>query len=40
MLGEGMPWHIILIFFAAGILFGINSGRKELKKANHTTSKL
>lgn len=34
MLGEGMPWHIILIFFVVGILFGIRSGKKELKSSN------
>lgn len=25
-----MPWHIILVFFALGILMGINSGKKQL----------
>jgi hypothetical protein len=34
MLGEGMPWTIILIFFVAGVLLGINSGRNDLKKMN------
>lgn len=32
MLGEGMPWHIILIFFALGVLLGRNSGLKEKAK--------
>jgi len=31
MLGEGMPWHIILVFFLVGVLLGINSGKKQLK---------
>gem|GEM_PF-1233065 len=29
MLGEGMPWHIIIPFFVFGILLGINAGKKD-----------
>ena len=32
MLGEGMPWHIILIFFALGIFLGRSTGLKEKKE--------
>jgi hypothetical protein len=32
MLGEGMPWHIILVFFAIGVFSGINGGKKEKKR--------
>jgi hypothetical protein len=32
MLGEGMPWHIILIFFAIGVISGRNAGLKEKKE--------
>jgi hypothetical protein len=32
MLGEGMPWHIILIFFTIGILWGYNNGKRENRK--------
>jgi hypothetical protein len=39
MLGEGMPWSIIMIFFIAGVLFGINSGKNQLKKSNQIQSK-
>jgi hypothetical protein len=27
MLGEGMPWHIIMFFFVLGIVFGAMSGK-------------
>jgi hypothetical protein len=30
MLGQGMPWHIILIFFVIGaVIGGMNGRRKE-----------
>lgn len=29
MLGEGMPWHIILIFFVLGIWMGIRSASRD-----------
>jgi uncharacterized membrane protein len=32
MLGEGMPWHIILIFFALGVFLGRSAGLKEKKE--------
>lgn len=32
MFGEGMPWHIILVFMLIGFLMGINSGKKDQKK--------
>lgn len=35
MLGEGMPWHIILVFFAIGIFSGISSGKKEKKQSGN-----
>lgn len=35
MLGEGLPWHIIMPFFILGLILGINSGKKELKKHQH-----
>jgi len=34
MLGEGMPWHILLPFLLLGVLVGINSVRKKDKKQN------
>lgn len=34
MLGEGMPWHIIFIFFFLGILVAINNGKKLEKEMN------
>jgi hypothetical protein len=37
MLGEGMPWHIILVFFVIGIFAGINGGKKDKKKKEETT---
>lgn len=33
MLGEGMPWHIIMIFFVLGIFMGIKSGKDDDRKA-------
>ena len=33
MLGEGMPWNIIMVFFVIGIFAGINSGKKDKKKS-------
>ena len=33
MLGEGMPWHIIMIFFVIGIFAGINGGKKGKKRS-------
>jgi hypothetical protein len=33
MLGEGLPWHIVLIFFFFGVLIGINNGKKQASKA-------
>jgi hypothetical protein len=38
MLGEGLPWHIILPFFFLGIFLGINAGKKEMRKTNATNS--
>jgi len=32
MLGEGMPWHIILTFFAIGLLMGLISARMGREK--------
>lgn len=32
MLGEGMPWHIIFVFFVLGILVAINNGKKLQRK--------
>lgn len=32
MLGEGMPWHIIMVFFALGVYLGIKSGQKDHAK--------
>lgn len=29
MLGEGMPWHIILPFFFLGFFLGIRNARKS-----------
>jgi len=29
MMGEGMPWNIILIFMILGFLLGINSSKQE-----------
>ena len=29
MLGEGMPWHIILVFFFLGIIVGLLNGKKQ-----------
>jgi hypothetical protein len=29
MLGEGMPWNIIMIFFFIGMLMGINNGNRK-----------
>jgi hypothetical protein len=29
MLGEGVPWHIVLVFFFLAVLIGINNGKKE-----------
>jgi len=37
MLGEGMPWHIILIFFLIGVFAGINSGKKDERKKETRT---
>ena len=34
MLGEGMPWHILLPFLLLGILVGINSVREHDNKTN------
>jgi len=34
MLGEGMPWHIILIFMAIGFLIGLNNAKNQRKKDN------
>ena len=34
MLGEGMPWHILLPFLLLGVLVGISSIRGEKKKTN------
>lgn len=31
MLGEGMPWHIIMVFFALGAIIGIMNGIKQKK---------
>ena len=31
-MGEGMPWHIIIIFFFIGIFMGINTGKKQKKQ--------
>lgn len=30
MLGQGMPWHIIMIFFIIGAVIGGMNGRKKL----------
>jgi len=35
MLGDGMPWHIILSFFLLGILIGCNQYHIEQKKAKN-----
>jgi hypothetical protein len=32
MLGEGLPWHIVLVFFFLGALIGINNGKKQASK--------
>lgn len=29
MLGEGLPWHIVLIFFFLAVIIGINNGKKQ-----------
>lgn len=34
MLGEGMPWHILLPFLLLGVLIGISSMRGGDKKTN------
>jgi hypothetical protein len=31
-MGEGMPWHIILIFFFIGVFMGVNTGKKQKKQ--------
>ena len=31
MLGEGMPWNIIMVFFIIGIFAGVKSGKKDKK---------
>jgi hypothetical protein len=31
-MGEGMPWHIIMVFFALGMYLGIKSGQKDHAK--------
>jgi hypothetical protein len=33
MLGEGLPWHIVLIFLFLGVLIGINNGKKQASQA-------
>ncbi len=33
MLGEGMPWHIIMVFFVIGVFAGINGGKKDKKRS-------
>lgn len=30
MLGQGIPWNIILIFFFIGLIAGINNGKKRV----------
>jgi hypothetical protein len=30
MLGQGMPWHIIMVFFFIGVLVGVNNGKKKV----------
>ncbi len=31
-----MPWHIIMVFLALGLICGINNGKKEFKNLNET----
>ncbi len=31
-MGSGMPWHIILVFFAIGLIMGINAAKPRKKR--------
>lgn len=39
MLGEGMPWHIIIVFFIIGALMGVKSGKDDDKLAAEAKAK-
>ena len=32
MLGQGMPWHIILPFFLLGIILGLSVARRDHRR--------
>lgn len=34
MIGSGMPWHIIMSFFAIGIVAGLISAKMARQKTN------
>jgi len=34
MLGDGLPWHIVIIFFFAGVFFGVRNYLNQVSSQN------